>query len=373
MKRTAFFICLLQLLSWNSGAQSCIDSNATAPAKNLFKNLYKLQQSKILFGQQDALAYGVGWKYEEGRSDLYSVVKDRPGIYGWDIGGIELDAAKNLDGVPFDRMKQFIKDGYQRGAVITISWHMRNPFTGGSAWDTTKGSLASILPGGTKHRLFTQWLDKVAVFMNDLQDDKGNKIPVLFRPFHELTGNWFWWCRNNGSAEEFKTAWKFTVDYLKNKKHLHQLLYVYNTASFTSENDFLERYAGDEYADVLSYDMYQFGGRAERDSFIYQMRAQLELLTAIARQKNKIAALAETGLEAIPDATWWTGTLWPVLKGFPVSYVLVWRNEGYMPSEKKMHYYGPYPGQVSAADFKKFYKNKTMLFEKGIKKYRLYN
>ena len=373
IKKTCLLIgCLLPLLVLQSNAQTCIDTAATAATKNLFKNLYRLQQGKIIFGQQDALAYGVGWKYEKGRSDIHSVVKDRPGIYGWDIGGIELDSAKNLDAVPFSMMKQFIKEGYKKGAVITISWHMRNPFTGGSAWDTTKGSLPSILPGGSKHALFTTWLDKVAAFMNDLKDEKGNYIPVLFRPFHEVTGNWFWWCRNNGTAEEFKTAWTFTIDYLKNKKQLHHLLYVYNTAGFAGKEDFLERYAGDQYADVLSYDMYQFGGRPERDTFIYQMRAQLELLTKLAAEKNKIAALAETGLEAIPDRTWWTETLWPVLKGFPVSYVLVWRNEGYMPSEKKMHYYGPYPGQVSAKDFKKFYRNPVLLFEKKIKNCKLY-
>ncbi|RYF80682.1 MAG: beta-mannosidase, partial [Chitinophagaceae bacterium] len=299
---------LLPVFVLQSNAQTAIDAAATTATKNLFKNLYQLQKEKIIFGQQDALAYGVGWKYEKGRSDIHSVVKDRPGIYGWDIGGIELDSAKNLDAVPFSMMKQFIRDGHKRGAVITISWHMRNPFTGGSSWDTAHGSLPSILPGASKHALFTSWLDKVAAFMNDLKDEKGNFIPVLFRPFHELTGNWFWWCSNNGSPEEFKTAWKFTVDYLKNKKQLHHLLYVYNTANFNNQAHFLERYAGDDYADVLSYDMYQFGSRPQRDTFIYHMRSQLELLTKIAAQKNKIAALAETGLEAIPDPTWWTET-----------------------------------------------------------------
>jgi mannan endo-1,4-beta-mannosidase len=372
MRKISLLIYGIMSLCCNSTAQSCIDPDATKETQNLFKNLYRLQQSHVIFGQQDALAYGVGWKYQKGRSDIYSVVKDRPGLYGWDIGGIELDSAKNLDGVPFSMMKQFIRDGYKRGAVITISWHMRNPFTGGSSWDTTKGSLSSILPGGSKHQLFTIWLDKVAEFMNELRDGKGNPIPVLFRPFHELTGNWFWWCRNNGTADEFKTIWKFTIDYLKEKKQLHNLLYVFNTAGFTSEADFLERYAGDNYADVLSYDMYQFGGRAEREQFIKDMRAQLEFLTRVSAQKNKIAALAETGLEAIPDSTWWTETLWPVLKGFPVSYVLVWRNEGYMPSLKKMHYYGPYPGQQSEKDFKKFYRNPVILFEKKMKNCTLY-
>ncbi|MFT3981125.1 MAG: glycosyl hydrolase [Ferruginibacter sp.] len=373
MKRICLIIYVIAaLLSLQSTAQSCIDTNATAATKKLYGNLYRLQQSHIIFGHQDALAYGVGWKYENGRSDIYSVLKDRPGLYGWDIGMIEMDATKNLDAVPFDQMKKFIREGYCRGALITISWHMRNPLTGGNAWDTTPGSLASVLPGGAKHALFKSWLDKVAVFMNDLKDDKGQMIPVLFRPFHELTGNWFWWCKNNGTPEEFKTLWKFTVHYLRDEKQLHHLLYVYNAASFDNEAAFLERYVGDEYADVLSFDQYQFGARPERASFIKKMRAQLDILTQLAARKNKIAALAETGLEAIPDSSWWTETLWPVLKGYPLAYVLVWRNAGYMPSEKKMHYYAPYPGQASANNFKKFYRNPALLFEKKTKKRRLY-
>ena len=156
IKKTCLLIgWLLPALVLQSNAQTCIDMAATAATKNLFTNLYSLQKEKIIFGQQDALAYGVGWKYEKGRSDIHAVVKDRPGIYGWDIGGIELDSSKNLDGVPFSMMKEFIKDGYKKGAVITISWHMRNPFTGGSAWDTTKGSLPSILPGGSKASAYT--------------------------------------------------------------------------------------------------------------------------------------------------------------------------------------------------------------------------
>jgi len=51
---------------------------------------------------------------------------------------------------------------------------------------------------------------------------------------------------------------------------------------------------------------------------------------------------------------------------FPLSYVLVWRNHGYMPSTGKMHYYGPYAGQVSAADFVQFYQHPVMLFQQKL-------
>ena len=106
--------------------------------------------------------------------------------------------------------------------------------------------------------------------------------------------------------------------------------------------------------------------------FIDSVRHDLRLLTKIAKQKTKLAAFAETGFEAVPDATWWTGTLWPAIKDFQLSYVLVWRNAGYMPSIKKMHYYGPFKGQLSEADFKKFYQLKNVIFEKTLRSKNIY-
>jgi mannan endo-1,4-beta-mannosidase len=262
-------------------------------------------------------------------------------------------------------MKKYIKNGYKRGAVITLSWHFDNPLTGGSSWDTTKNSLASILPGGNKHELYKTWLDKAAEFMHSLNGKKNETIPLLFRPFHELTGNWFWWGKNTSTPEEFKDAWQFTVNYLRQEKKLNNLLLVYNANDFATEQEFLERYPGDDMVDILSFDKYQFEIQ-DKELFINGVRKQLDILTKVTENKNKIAAFAETGFESIPDSTWWTETLLPIIKDYELSYVLVWRNAGYMPLLKKMHYYAPYKGQVSENDFKKFYQTDKMLFEKEL-------
>jgi beta-mannanase len=99
--------------------------------------------------------------------------------------------------------------------VITISWHLNNPLTGKSAWDPAPGTVESILPGGEKNALYKSWLDKVAAFMLDLKGKNGEYIPVIFRPFHELNGSWFWWGKDNCSPEEFKTPVSFTEVYLR--------------------------------------------------------------------------------------------------------------------------------------------------------------
>lgn len=351
-------------------AQQLIDTQATKETKALYRNLHLLSTKYTLFGHQDDLAYGVNWKYIANRSDVKEVVNDYPAIYGWDLGKIEHGSAKNIDGIPFDKMREYIRTGYRRGAVITLSWHADNPLTGGSTWDTTQNTVASILPGGIKHELYKTWLNRAAVFMHSLTGPSGEPIPILFRPFHELNGNWFWWGKNKATVDEFKAIWKFTINYLRAEKDLHNLIVVYNTNSFADEAEFLEKYPGDDMADVLSFDKYQFSNNGQE--FISSTRKELTTLVSLAKAKNKLAAFAETGYEAVPDAQWWTKTLYPTLKDLPISYVLVWRNAGYMPSIKKMHYYAPYKGQVSAADFRRFYQIPSIIFGKTIQKKNIY-
>jgi len=346
------------------------DPQATSLTRALYKNLHALSQKQVLFGHQDDLAYGVNWKYVSGRSDIKDLTGDYPAVYGWDLAHIEHGAAVNIDSVPFNRMRQYIQEGYARGGVITLSWHFDNPLSGGSAWDTTAHTVAAILPGGPKHALFKTWLDRGAAFIKTLTGAQGEAIPILFRPFHELNGDWFWWGKNTTSAQEFKALWVFTVNYLRQEKGLHNLIMVYNTNSFGSAAEFMEKYPGDAYADVLSFDKYQF--EESRADFVRSTRQELRTLTDIAAARHKLAAFAETGYEAVPDAQWWTKTLWPIIKGMPISYVLVWRNAGYMPSMKKMHYYAPYTGQVSAADFRQFYQNRAVLFGKSTARLHLY-
>lgn len=352
--------------------QSLTDPMATSITKKVYASLFEIQHKGVVFGHQDDLAYGVGWKYMDGNSDIKVVTGEYPGLYGWDIANIESNNPNNIDGVPFQKMKQYILDGFHRGGLITISWHAANPLTGRNAWDTTHGTVASILPGGAKHSLFITWLDRVASFLQELKTKEGVSIPVLFRPFHEFTGNWFWWCKNNATPKEFIALWKFTISYLRDQKKLHHLIYVYNTADYKTEKDFLERYPGDEWVDVLSFDRYQFDDPRGTAVFNEVVGSQLKILNKVAIEKNKPAALAETGFEAIPDSTWWTGTLYPLLKRYPLAFVLVWRNHGFMPSTGKMHHYAPYPGHPSAEDFKKLSTLPDIFFEKRLRDLKIY-
>lgn len=364
------------LLSLNicgeASAQHLADGKATKETRKLYENLFRLKDEKILFGHQDALAYGYGWKYEEGRSDIKDLTGEHPALYGWDIGGIEHGSSVNIDSVPFNKMKDYIRAVYDRGGVNTISWHLDNPVNGKSSWDTLSGSVKKILPGGVKHRAYNDWLDKVAGFMKDLKGSDGKSVPILFRPFHELTGSWFWWGKKQCSPDDFKKLWIYTFDYLRTRSDVHNLIYVYNTADFNSPEDFLERYPGDKYADMLSFDAYQFGPKENGLAFSKDTKSKMAIIASVAKTKSKLIALAETGYETIPDPAWWTDVLYPSISSHPVSFVLLWRNAGFRPHNNDYHYYAPYPGHPSATDFLKFVKDRRIVLEKEVGTLSLY-
>ncbi|TXI91024.1 MAG: beta-mannosidase [Chryseobacterium sp.] len=351
---------------------SLSDKNATPETENLYQNLILLQEKGFLFGHQDDLAYGVKWRYEEGRSDIKDVTGDYPALYGWDLGGIEHQKSNNIDGVPFKKMKNWIKEIYDRGGVSTISWHMDNPLTMKNSWDTTPGSLRSILPNGEKHQLYLSWLDQAAQFLGNIKGSDGKKIPILYRPFHELTGNWFWWCKNNATPEEFKEIWRFTIHYLRETKKLNNLIIVYNTADFKSKEEFLEYYPGDDVVDVLSFDKYQYTNPVNDSSFITEVQNQLKIMNEVAVEHQKPMAIAETGYEQIPYENWWTKTLTQAIGNYKISFVLLWRNHGWQEQEKKMHYYAPYKGQLSEKDFIEFYNSPKTFFQKDITQENIY-
>lgn len=374
MNRKYIYMIILLAVTFSASAQKKkpSDPNSTKETTKLFKNLLKLQRKAYLVGHQDALAYGVNWKYIEGKSDVKDLVGDYPGIYGYELGHIEIGAANNLDSVPFDKMKSFIRDGYRRGGVITISWHGNNPLTGKSAWDAAPGSVASVLPGQPKHKFFLDQLDKVADFLGDLKGPNGEAIPILFRPFHELTGDWFWWGVKSSSPEEFKDLFRFTIDYLRNKRELHNLLVGYNTSGgLNTEAKFLERYPGDRYVDVISFDSYQRKPE-ERQSFKETLESDLSILQDLAKKRKKIAAIGEVGYNKIPDDKWFTEVIQASIEHHDIAYVIFWRNAGFKPKEQETEFYTPYPNHSAANDFLQFYSAPETLFEKEAAALKLY-
>lgn len=347
------------------------NKNATRETQNLYKNLWQLLDKGIMFGHQDDLGYGVNWRMQDGRSDVKETAGDYPAVFGWDVMNMESGGKGPIDIFSFNEMKKMMEGVYNMGGINTVSWHANNPFSGKNAWDNTKGGVKVILPGGDKHQMFLGWLDLISDYLATVKGKDKKQVPILWRPYHELTGNWFWWGKGNCTPEEFKQLWKMTYDYMTKTKGQNNLIWIYNTADFNTKEEFLEFYPGDEYVDMISFDIYELDNPVHNKSYVERSQKQFELMDEIAKEHHKIPTLAETGYEQIPYNRFWTNTLMEAIGNYKISYVLAWRNHG-LTEEKKMHYYVPYKGHPNEQDFKDFYNLDKTLFLKDIQNSNVY-
>ncbi len=343
-----------------------IDKKATPETRALYQNLGKLAKEHTLFGHQHATEYGHGWFSGKDRSDVKSVTGSHPAVVGVDFSGFSGRSPEAIQNAK-EEVRQNVIDTYNRGGVTTAAWHFSNPVSKGGFYWVDSLSLPAvryIIPGGEAHGQYKQILRGIGEWAHSVRGADGKLVPMIFRPFHEFDGGWFWWGKPHASREEFVALWQFTVSYLRDSLDVHHFIYAFSPDNkFNSEEEFLERYPGDKWVDMVGMDNYADLGR---DRYAIDTAAyKLKIVSDYARKAKKLAAFTETGLESIPNPNWWTTTLLPTMRRYPMrlSYVLVWRNDTRSPT----HYYAPFPGQASEKDFLRFYQDPYTLFEKDLK------
>ncbi len=345
------------------------DPNATAETVALFYNLHNTQKSKFLIGQQDA--FNAFYQDAAGSSDIKKATGSDPALLGSDFMFI---TDNQNDGTAQNWFYQqeviitnHVKEAYNKGMVNTFSWHLREPYRGTSFYtsDMTAqekaNAFASILPGGQNHDYFKQKLDKVASIVNNLKGADGKLIPVIFRPFHEFDGNWFWWGAAYCTPDQYKQAWQFLVTYLRDTKGVHNVLYAYSPDnSYTTSAKYLERYPGDAYVDVLGMDNYGDFSNGSTQG-VTNAGNKIKMVSALAQEKVKICAMTETGYRVTATTAPLTGffstNMYNALTAndSQVAYVVFWYNDA-------TGYYVPPSGQSNTQDFKDFAsKSKSVL------------
>lgn len=328
-------------------AEQSIDTSMKSTEALAMERLMRDAAGKgIMFGHQDDMSYGLGWTAVPWESDVRRVTGSYPAVFGWDIGRI--GSTHNIDSVSFDSMKVYISRVHEMGGINTVSWHAFLPHDSINPWYTADTITRHLLPGGKYHKEFKDELDLVADFFNACVDKNGVKIPILFRPWHEMDGGWFWWGVKHTSREEYKALFRFTIDYLRKEKGLRQLLVGFSTdCKFNNIEEYLQFYPGDEYVDLMGMDNYwemQFTGDT-----LQQPINKLMMVVREAKKRDKLVAMTETGFEGLGKTEWYTKNLNPVINANDttrqISYVLVWRNFS------TKHHYAPYPGSPAAPDF----------------------
>ncbi len=335
------------------------DTLMTEETRLLWMQLKMYRGKGILFGQQEATITGVDWKNLPGRSDVKSLTGTYPAVHGYELSGV--GNYTNMDSIPFDTIRVRMIQTFNRGGINTATWHMNNPVTGGTAWDNTPAA-GQILPDSSLEESYKKMLKDMAAFFRSLRTSEGRSVPVIFRPFHESNGNWFWWGKGQCDPEQYVKLWRFTVSYLRDSLHVHNLLYAYSTDMFENREQYMERYPGDEWVDIMGCENYR---DFQSGTSISNGVNQLRMLVDMADKRKKIAALTECGFNGIPVKNWWTQFLLKPIRedslARNISYMMVWKNAN--PKQ----YYTPFEGQKSAADFIVFEKDSFTLFERDIR------
>jgi len=367
---TTFLLNLTVLLSsLASPRPKLIDARATRETKALYRNLGRLAGKHILFGHQHATEYGHGWSGEANRSDVKDVCGSHPAVIGVDFSGLSGRPTAAIERTKA-QLRKHIADTYDRGGITTVAWHFTNPVTEqtGFYWkeSVSAPAVGRLIPGGSHHETYKEILRGIGEFARSVRGKDGKPVPMIFRPYHEFDGGWFWWGKPHCTREEFITLWRFTVSYLRDTVGVHNFIYAFSPdCQFRTEAEFLDRYPGDDWVDLVGMDNYADFGRNGR----YDLEAgvqKLKIVSDYARKAGKLAAFTETGLESTPNETWWTETLLKSLRreNLKLAYVLVWRNDSRSPT----HYYAPYPGHPSVPDFLRFYQDPFTLFENDLPK-----
>nr|WP_154984354.1 glycosyl hydrolase [Paenibacillus xylanexedens] len=320
-----------------------VDEHASAATKSLFAYLNNVRGQAILFGQEHATTEGVTITANDGtQSDIFNNVGAFPAVYGWDTlslegnekpGSLEVNSEENTA-----RLAAVMKKAYERGGIVTLSAHMKNFVTGNVFTDTSGSVVSHILPGGDKNAEYNAYLDQIADLAHQLSDDKGNDIPVVFRPFHENNGSWFWWGAAFTSKEQYVQLYRYTVEYLRDTKGVNNFLYAFSPNGFFngSESEYLKTYPGDDYVDILGFDIYD--STEGSAGWFAKLVQDAKMISKLADSRGKVATLSEFGystkgmkISGNKDTSWFTNLL-KALESDPdakrMAYMLTWANFG---------------------------------------------
>ena len=342
---------------------SLVDKMATAETKALYANLWDIAANGFMFGHHDDLWYGRYWYNEPGKSDTKSVCGDYPGVFSVDMGPIMDNRYNDKENAIRRRV---IIEAYDRGEVITMCCHLNNPHTGGDSWDNKSNEVVkSILTEGHATRTkYLQWLDRCADFANNLKGSDGKLIPIIFRPYHEHTQEWSWWGKKCTTEDEFVRFWRFTVEYLRDVKGVHNFIYAISPQMDEDyrggEKDRLTfRWPGDEYVDFLGMDCYHY-------SWKQAFQKNMAAISALSLEKKKPCGVTETGPEGFDWKDYWTNHILECALNQRVSMIVMWRNKYVGSNENDRHFYSVYPGHPSEDDFREMYESPKTFFSKDL-------
>lgn len=334
------------------------DANLNEETKNLYRKLINTTQQGIAFGQQQPFGTGNNFPVSnELENDFFKVTGSHPAIAGFDLELISLQPEGEFLDNFINQFTAAIVKAHENGSIITVSWHHTNPRGFGTSLDGSFNNVVKgFLEGGEFREIYMNRLARAAKLFNNLIDTNGNPIPVLFRPWHEMNGDFFFWGEGFRTTQEYIQLWKDTVRILSEDFNVHNLLYVYAPNFVANRSEYLKNYPGDQFVDILGIDVYDFRNKR----FLNTAIRNLEIVEQIATEKNMLFALTETGLTNLVNTNWFTESLYKAIRSSSASYVMIWRND------MTTFFHAPFLGHPSEENFNEFLNKEIILLTRDI-------
>jgi mannan endo-1,4-beta-mannosidase len=258
---------------------------ATPEARALLAFLQSLEGRRTLSGQHNFVA--TGFEFSE---KVREVTGRTPLVWGTDFsfayqgetpkefqhcGPLNLTTPGTPAGftslTPEKAREQLVAnaiEAHRRGHLVTLMWHACPPWVGGDSCDgraiwamerkPTQAQWDELVTEGTP--LNAAWKKQVDVIAGYLKRLREAKVPVLWRPYHEMNGVWFWWCDKKGK-DGFVKLWRMMFDRYVNHHRLDNLVWVWNTNAPRDRKDdeawpYELFFPGADVVDVLAADVY---------------------------------------------------------------------------------------------------------------------
>jgi mannan endo-1,4-beta-mannosidase len=302
------FVLLLGLLGSGCASVRPVTPNASPEAVALLKYLHSISGKRTLTGQHNYPA-----TKDTSTRQAAAAWGKTPAIFGQDFGFAapgDKDAVAARPEIIAECERQ-----YEKGSIIALCWHAvpptaAEPVTFQPKPGAATNNLASVqghltdeqwnelITPGTE--LYTHWCDQVDVIAGYLKQLQAAHVPVLWRPYHEMNGDWFWWGGRRG-AHGTTVLYRQLFDRLVNYHHLDNLVWIWSVdRPSTPERQFADYFPGRNYFDIAALDVYHGD---------FQQSYYRDLLKLAG---GKPIALAEVGppptldvLEKQPQWTWW--------------------------------------------------------------------
>ena len=303
----------------------------TERTENLRDNLKTYVSKGVMVGQMYGTIEGVGWKNDSARSDIFEITNDYPAVVGYRIDGVESGSDINADSLRFSDIRKNVVDYFHRNGLILMSWAMPEQTDDDKQIDL--------------------WTQELAKFFGSLQDQYGIKAPIVLFINPLRDGAWY----DGLSEDDYKDLFGKVADALKDKD-VTNVIYGYSEDWNGSQ---LRGYYPDGIS-IINLTYLQSSGNANGADYSSTLDRLLPQLASAASDNSAVVGLT-TGMEGLPDSTFFSSRLLPCLRKGRISYVMFGANHG---DFKDGHYYVPYPGISNDRihDFTNFYNDPLTVF-----------